>query len=212
MSHRFADIAFTDGVKAAQDHYGSRARNERMQALGGPNAALDRREADFIAERDSFYMATVSQTGWPYVQHRGGPRGFLKVLAPDLLGCADFRGNTQLISAGNAIANPRVALILVDYAEKRRLKILGTLRFEDARYATPETLSQLASPGYGGLVERVMLIEVAAFDWNCSQHIPARFTQTQLDTITAPLHERIAKLEAELMTAAAAPLANTPSI
>ena len=124
MTHRCADVTLPESVKATQEHYGSRAHTERLQADFGPHDQLGAREADFIAQRDTFYIATVSETGWPYVQHRGGPAGFLKVLGPNQLGYADFRGNTQLVSIGNASSNDRCSLILMDYPKRRRLKIL----------------------------------------------------------------------------------------
>ena len=198
MSHRFADIAFTDAVKAVQEQYRSRSQNERLQKMGGPHDALGDVETAFIAERDSFYMATVSETGWPYVQHRGGPPGFLKVLGPKTLAFADFRGNTQLVSAGNAAGNDRVSLILMDYRQRRRLKLLGRIHFEDASTVDPEILKAAQLPGYRGRVERVAVIEVEAFDWNCPQHIFPRFTEAEVRTAVQPLHDRIAALEAKL--------------
>lgn len=198
MSHRFAEIAFTDGVKAVQEQFRSRAHNERLLAQGGPNDALGPAEAQFIAARDSFYLATVSETGWPYVQHRGGPAGFLRVLGPKTIAFADFRGNTQLVSAGNAAGNDRVSLILMDYAHRRRLKILGRIRFEDAGRAAPKVLEAVSLPGYRARVERVAIIEVEAFDWNCPQHITPRYTEAEVRAAVAPLHERIAELEAKL--------------
>ncbi len=199
MSHRFADIAFTGAVKAVQEQYRSRSQNERLQRAGAAHDALGDAEAAFVAERDSFYMATVSETGWPYVQHRGGPPGFLKVLGPRTLAFADFRGNTQLISAGNAAANERVSLILMDYRERQRLKILGRIRFQDASRADPETLSAVQpTSSYRGRVERVAVIEVDAFDWNCPQHITARFTEAEVREAVQPLRARIAELEAKL--------------
>lgn len=202
MSHRYADIAFTGSVKALQEQYRSRPQNERLQREGASNDRLGGAEAGFIAERDSFYMATVSETGWPYVQHRGGPPGFLRVLGPRSLAFADFRGNTQLISAGNAAANERVSLILVDYPRRLRLKILGRLRFEDAAAAGPDLLKAVQVPGYRGRVERVARIEVEAFDWNCPQHITPRFTEAEVRALVQPLHGRIAELEARLAAAA----------
>lgn len=180
MSHHFADIAFTDGVKAAQEYYGSRDHNERLQNNFGPNDELSQRETDFIVQRDTFYMATVSESGWPYVQHRGGPAGFLKVLGANQLAYADFRGNTQLISVGNLSGNDRVSLILMDYPKRRRLKILGHMRVEDARSVPPDVLAQVELPEYRARVERVIFIDVAAFDWNCPQHITPRYTESEI--------------------------------
>lgn len=179
MTHRFADVTFTEGVKAAQEHYGSRAHNERLQANFGPNDQLGPRETDFIAQRDTFYLATVSETGWPYVQHRGGPPGFLKVLSPSQLAYADFRGNTQLISVGNVSNNDRCSLILMDYPNRRRLKALGHMRVADARTLSSEILAQVAHSDYRARIERVVTIDIDAFDWNCPQHITQRYTQSE---------------------------------
>ena len=198
MSHRFADIAFTGAVKAAQEQYRSRAQNEHLQRAGAPHDALGDAEAAFIAERDSFYMATVSETGWPYVQHRGGPPGFLKVLEPRKLAFADFRGNTQLISAGNAANNDRVSLIMMDYRNRQRLKLLGRIRFEDASRADAEIVKAVQLPEYRGRVERLAVIEIEAFDWNCPQHISPRFTEAEMRSALQPLRERIVELEAKV--------------
>lgn len=198
MSHRFSDIVFTEAVKAVQEQYGSRPQNERLQQLGRQQDEFGDAEAVFIASRNSFYLATVSETSWPYLQHRGGPPGFVKVLGPTTLAYADFRGNTQLISAGNAAGNDRVALILMDYAHRRRLKVLGHIRVEDASTAAPELLAAVKLPDYRARVERVAVIEVAAFDWNCPQHITPRFTEAEVSAAMQPLHDRIAVLEAQL--------------
>ena len=198
MSHRFADIAFTGAVKAVQEQDRSRSQNERLQQTGAPHDALGDAEAAFIAERDSFYMATVSETGWPYVQHRGGPPGFLKVLGTKRLAFADFRGNTQLISAGNAEANDRVSLILMDYRHRQRLKLLGRVRFEEVGRANADIVKAVQLPQYRSRVERVGVIEVEAFDWNCPQHITPRFTEAEVRSAAQPLRERIAELEAKL--------------
>ncbi len=195
MSHRFAEIAFTDTVKAAQERYRARLQNERLQTNGGPNDAIGPGEAAFIAARDSFYMATVSETGWPYVQHRGGPPGFLRLLGPRQLAFADFRGNTQYVSVGNLARNDRVALILMDYAQRQRLKVLGRMRSVDVAELDPEMLKRVEMPTYRARVERVMLIDVEAFDWNCPQHITPRFTQAEMDAAVQPLQQRIARLE-----------------
>ncbi len=179
MTHRFADIAFTDSVKSAQASYGSREHNSRMQERAGPNDELTEREARFISERDTFYISTVSETGWPYVQHRGGPPGFLKVLGPNQLGYGDFRGNTQLVSVGNLSEDDRCSIILMDYANRHRLKILGHMRIRDARTVSPEVLAQVEIPSYRAIVERVALVEVVAFDWNCPAHITRRYTEAE---------------------------------
>ena len=180
MAHQFATIMFTDGVKAAQEHVGSRAQYERFTAGASPNDELSETEASFIAQRDTFYMATVNADGWPYVQHRGGPRGFLRVLGPKRLAYADFRGNKQMISVGNAATNDRVSLILMDYPNRRRLKILGHLRVEDTEHAAPEILGKVELAGYQARIERVVYIDIAAFDWNCPQHITPRYTEAEI--------------------------------
>lgn len=203
MSHRFADLAFTPAVQALQERAGSRAQYARMQAQGGPNDTLGPREAEFLAAADSFYMATVSETGWPYVQHRGGPVGFVRVLSPTRIGFADFRGNVQYVSAGNAATNDRVAIIVMDYVHKQRLKLLGRLRFVDVADADPEFVRRVELPEYRARMERVALIDVEAYDWNCPQHITQRFSLAQVEAASAPLRARIAELEEALQRARA---------
>jgi predicted pyridoxine 5'-phosphate oxidase superfamily flavin-nucleotide-binding protein len=197
MGHRFAEIAFTPAVKAAQEAQGSRANYLPFEDGEARHDRLGPAEAGFIAARDSLYLASVSETGWPYVQHRGGPTGFLRVLDERTIGFADFRGNRQYVSLGNLTRNDRVSLILMDYAHRRRLKILGRARAigpgEDAAL-----LARLDLAEYRARVERGILISVEAFDWNCPQHITPRFTAAQMEEIVAPLHARIAALEAQL--------------
>jgi uncharacterized protein len=197
MGHRFAEIAFTDRVKAIQDQQGSRAAYARFEGGERDHDRLGPAEAAFIAARDSFYMATISETGWPYVQHRGGPPGFLKVLDEQTVGFADFRGNRQYVSVGNLTVDDRVAMILVDYPRRRRLKILGRARPVTAG-DEPATVQRLAVEGYPAKVERGLVIAVEAFDWNCPQHITPRFTEAEIAAAVAPLHARIAELEAAL--------------
>jgi len=195
VAYGFLDIATTPSVKAAQAANGARAM---WEAFDGDRAfdRLGEAEAAFIAERDSFYMATVSETGWPYVQHRGGPPGFLKVLDERTLAFADFRGNRQYISLGNAAANDRAALILMDYPNRRRMKIYARLEPRDLA-ADPELASRLTLDGYRAKPERAMLLHLEAFDWNCPQHITPRFTAAQINVATAPMRERLAELETE---------------
>ena len=185
MTHRFADIAFTDSVKAAQEHNGARAQNERYQNKFGPNDELGSRETDFIAQRDTFYLATVSETDWPYVQHRGGPPGFLRVLGPKQLAYADFRGNTQLVSVGNVSKNDRCSIILMDYPKRRRLKIFGHMRVEDADSVDAQTLAAVELPDYKARVERIVFIDIVAFDWNCPQHITRRYTESEFEALSS---------------------------
>lgn len=203
MRHLFADIAFTPAVQAMQEHHGSRSQYARRQAQEG-NAGLGPHESDFLAAADSFYLATVSETGWPYVQHRGGPRGFIKVLSPRQIAFADFRGNQQFVSAGNAAGNDRASLIVMDYVNRRRLKLLGHLRFVAVGQADPGLVRQVELPGYRARVDRVALIDVVAFDWNCPQHITQRFTLDEVEEAATPLRDRIAALEEELRAARAA--------
>ena len=185
MSHQFAEIMFTDGVKAAQEDYGSRARLKRFAEMAGPNDELTDREAGFIEQRDTFYIATVNEEGWPYVQHRGGPPGFLRVIGSKCLAYADFRGNTQLVSVGNVASNDRVSLILMDYPNRRRLKILGHMRIENAHAVPAEDLAAVELQDYRAQVERVVFIDVAAFDWNCPQHITQRYTESEFANLQA---------------------------
>jgi predicted pyridoxine 5'-phosphate oxidase superfamily flavin-nucleotide-binding protein len=199
VSNRFADIAFTPSVRAVQESMGSRRHYARTLSSGVTNGPpLGEAELDFISRRDTFYMASVSETDWPYVQHRGGPAGFLKALSPSRLGFADYRGNRQYVSVGNVLKNDRVAIILVDYPNQERLKILGHARV----VAAEETalLESLKTPNYGARVERGIVIEVVAYDWNCPQHITPRFTELEIETAIAPLKSRLAQLEADLKT------------
>ena len=197
LGPRFAEIAFTSSVKAAQIHYGTRHNNERLEQSGDRRDVLTPREVEFLEQRDSFYQATVADNGWPYVQHRGGPRGFLRVLDERTIGFADFRGNLQYISVGNLGADDRISMILVDYPNQRRLKILGRARVVDEA-RDPQLVASLEVDGYRARVERGIIITVEAFDWNCPQHITPRFTEEEVITAVAPLKARVAELEAEL--------------
>jgi predicted pyridoxine 5'-phosphate oxidase superfamily flavin-nucleotide-binding protein len=195
MTYTFLDIASTPSVKAAQAANGSLSQWERF-AGDRSFERLTADEAAFIAARDSFYLASVSETGWPYVQHRGGPPGFLKVLDEKTLAFVDFRGNRQYISLGNAAANNRVALILVDYPNRARLKIYA--RAEARPLADdPELAARLALPGYRARTERAFVLHLEAFDWNCPQHITPRFTEAEIAAALEPMRARLAALEAE---------------
>ena len=195
MGYDFLDIARTPSVRAAQDANGSR---ELWDGIGRPRPShrFTPQEAAFIGARDSFYLATVSQTGWPYVQHRGGPPGFLKMIDEQTLGFADFRGNRQYISLGNAAANDRAALFLMDYPNRTRLKIYARMSAHDLA-DEPELAAKLALPGYRARPERALLLHLEAFDWNCPQHITPRFTEAEVATAVAPLRARVAALMAE---------------
>jgi uncharacterized protein len=186
MSHAFANIAFTPAVREAQARDGSRAQYARAFEAGSDmrNAAIGPDEAAFIRAQRSFYMATVSETGWPYVQHRGGNPGFLKVVDPQTLSFVDMPGNRQFISVGNLAHNDRVALILVDYVHRQRLKLLGRLSMRE-------------SEGQGR-PQREMTIRVEAFDWNCPQHIPVRFEAEDVRRALDERDKRIEQLEAML--------------
>ena len=198
MASKFQQLAQTESVHRAQEHYYGKAQVPRP---AGERDALTEDETSFIQSRDSFYMATVSETGWPYIQHRGGPIGFLRVLGPSSLAFADYKGNRQLLSTGNLAASDRVALFLMDYPEQTRLKIMGHARIEDAR-EHPELVAQLAGPEVEGTVERLFFIDVISFDWNCPQHITRRFSEAEVKQhIASPLLRRIAELEAELAAA-----------
>lgn len=198
MTHRFAQLMFTPTVKAIQERQGSRASYARLESPDAPgNDRLGAAEHDFIAARDSLYMATVSETGWPYVQHRGGPPGFIKVLDDRTIGIADYRGNRQYVSVGNLQVDDRVSLFLMDYPNRRRLKLLGHARTVDAQ-AEPDLVQRLQDPGYKARIERGLVITIEGFDWNCPQHITPRFTQAELTEAVQPLLDRLHAAEAEL--------------
>lgn len=186
MPRAFAEIAFTPSVRAVQERQGSAASYARLlgSEMDGGNR-LSERESVFIAERDGFYQATVSETGWPYVQFRGGPAGFLRVLDETRIGYADYRGNRQYLSTGNLGSNDRIALILMDYPNRRRLKIWGRATLLDAG-ERPEIVSQLQDRDYDAVVERAIIITIEAFDWNCPQHIPQRYTRADLELLGLP--------------------------
>lgn len=192
MGNKFAELAFTDTVKQLQEADGSRKSYARMESGADSNNVLTEREAAFIGVRDSFYMATVGETGWPYVQHRGGPAGFVRLIDEKTLGFPDFSGNRQFVSIGNLQVDDRVSLFFMDYPNKARLKLLGRVRTTD----DPGILRSLSLEGYSATIERGFLIDVAAFDWNCPQHITPRFTVEDIESAVAPLQARIAELEA----------------
>lgn len=194
MAKKYLQLVLTPAVQRAQEKY----FGKHKAVENAPETdALTTDEAGFIASRDSFYVATVSETGWPYVQHRGGPPGFVKVLGPDLIGFADFKGNCQLVSTGNLDVTDRVALFMMDYPHRTRLKLLGHARVLDAR-EHPELVDQLAPESLRSKVQRLFLIQVIAYDWNCPQYITPRFTAAEVEKHTAPLKARIAELEAQL--------------
>jgi predicted pyridoxine 5'-phosphate oxidase superfamily flavin-nucleotide-binding protein len=195
MASSFLDIAATPAVRAAQAAKGSAglydkiATKRRIDQLGAA-------EVKFIAARDSFYMASVSETGWPYVQHRGGPPGFLTVLDDNTLAFADYSGNRQYISLGNTAANDRVALIMMEYPHRRRLKLYARIELRDL-VADPDLAARIAHPEYRGVPERAFLLHVEASDWNCPQHITPRYSETEIAVASAPRTARLAALEIE---------------
>jgi hypothetical protein len=195
MPYGFLEIASTPGVRAAQAANGS---GDYWANFKGDRAS-DRftpAETAFIAERDSFYIATVSESGWPYVQHRGGPPGFIRILDEKTLAIPDFRGNRQYISTGNLAADDRAALFLMDYPNRRRLKIYAHVEAKDLG-ADPELAAELTLPGYKAKVERGLVIHLVAFDWNCPQHITPRFSEAEFAPALAPIRARLEALEAE---------------
>jgi len=197
MSRAYSDIAFTPAVRALQTRMGSRSAYAAFDHAEDRRHTLTEHEAGFIRERDGFYQATVSETGWPYVQYRGGPAGFLKVLDASTLAYGDFRGNRQYISVGNLGGNDRISLMLMDYASRQRLKILGRVRLV-SEAEDPALMAQLRLPGYRAQVERAFVIDVEAFDWNCPQHITPRFTEAEIEQAVQPLRAELEQLHLEL--------------
>ena len=196
MPQQFAKIMFTDAIQKLQERHGSRRQYQRMAESGPSNDRLTAVEAEFIQERDSFYMASAGENGWPYIQHRGGPRGFLKIVDPQTLAFADFGGNKQYVSTGNLTSNDKVTVFLMDYPHQARLKILGHAEILDAAQ-DPELARKVELPGYIANMERVFRIHVAAFDWNCPQHITRRFSEDEVQQALQPLLKQIGDLKAE---------------
>ena len=182
MNQNFTQFAFTNSVKKVQERYGTRASYARMENAGD-RYRLTAKEVSFIESRDSFYMATIGENGWPYVQFRGGPKGFLKVIDDTTVGYADFRGNGQYISTGNLHASNKVALILMDYPTQQRLKIWAEVSVMEAGQDA-ELIQRLEMPSYQARVERSMVLAVQAYDWNCPQHIMPRYTAEEIKALT----------------------------
>ena len=196
MAQNYLHTLFTDRARALQQEAGSRTSYARMESGDhGPDLIGDA-EAAFIAARDSFYMASVTETGWPYVQHRGGPPGFLHVLEGNRLGFADYRGNRQFMSIANLEASPRVSLFLMDYPNRRRLKLIGTASLVDGE-AAPDLIASLMPPDYQAKAERAIIIDVVGYDWNCPQHITPRFGQADLEQAIMPFANELNQLRAE---------------
>jgi predicted pyridoxine 5'-phosphate oxidase superfamily flavin-nucleotide-binding protein len=190
-----SDIAFTATVKAIQARKGSRSSYARMEANGGWETSITPELAAFLSAQTSAFLATVNADGQPYIQHRGGPPGFLVPLDARTIGFADYRGNRQYVTLGNIVENPKAHLFLIDYAQRRRIKIWGNLRaVED----DPELVARLMPDGYPAKPERALLFEVGAWDANCPQHIPQRFEAADVAEALAVRDRRIAELEAAL--------------
>ena len=194
MPYHFLEVAVTPSVRAAQADMGVDqiwlGENDR------PSDTLTENEIAFIATRDSFYIASVSETGWPYVQHRGGKTGFLKVVDPQTMAFADYRGNRQYISAGNFAANDRACLFLMDYVRRTRLKVYAHVE-RLTLDANPSLTDLVSDPTYWGRAERIFKLRLEAYDWNCPQHIIPRYTEQQVEQAVAPLRQKLQQLEAE---------------
>jgi uncharacterized protein len=206
MAKKYMQLVLTPAVQRAQDKYFGK---HQVVENAPETDALTLDEVSFITARDSFYMATVSETCWPYVQHRGGPVGFVKVLGPNLIGFADFKGNCQLLSTGNLGINDRVSIFMMDYPHRTRLKLFGHARVLGAR-EHPELVDQLGADALRKKVERFFLIQLISYDWNCPQYIAPRFTAAQVEKFTAPLKARIAELEAQLAARGTPMVASQP--
>ena len=196
MARNYASVAFTEEVKALQERYGSRQAYAHMEQRVSKSQLTDS-ERDFIESRDSFYIASIGENGFPYIQHRGGGKGFLHVIDPITLAFADLRGNKQYISIGNTVTNPKVSLILMDYARQARLKIYAELETVDIG-GNSELAAQVISAGEEKLAERIVLLHVIAFDWNCPKYITPRYTIEEINEMLTPLQEHIMNLESEV--------------
>jgi uncharacterized protein len=199
VSDRYGGIAFTASVQDEQERHGSRRFYDRRRARADQAAdpePLTDEVRRYLAERDSFYLASVSETGWPYIQFRGGAPGFLTVLSDHTIGWADFRGNLQYISTGNLRHDDRVALIVMNYPARRRLKIYGHATVHEADKA-PEIIARLTEQHYDAVIERAVVVQVEAYDWNCQQHITPRYTLEEIHQQTTTLRHKMTALEAE---------------
>ncbi|WP_341532089.1 pyridoxamine 5'-phosphate oxidase family protein (plasmid) [Nostoc sp. UHCC 0302] len=195
MPRKFGEIAFTPQVQAAQEQRGSRQTYERYIAKGPNNDSITPKLEEFIAQLDGFYLGTVSSNGYPYIQFRGGSPGFLKVLNEKTLGFADFSGNAQYITVGNLSGNDKAFLFLMDYRHRQRIKIWGTAEYVEGDLAL---IDRLRVPDYPATIEHAILFHVEATSENCSQHIPIRYSQTEVTAMIAPLQARITELEQQL--------------
>ncbi|WP_431266257.1 pyridoxamine 5'-phosphate oxidase family protein [Roseateles chitinivorans] len=200
MGRAYSDLMFTPGVRETQTELGSRAQYEFLDTMQDRGDTLTPREAQFIKDADHFFQATVSETGWPYVQHRGGPPGFLKVIDARTIAFADFRGNVQYLSVGNLRRDDRISIIVVDYARRRRLKLLGRVELVEAGASEhgDAAIDAVSDPRYPADVERAFLIRIEGWDWNCPQHITRRFTEAEIEAQMAPLRAQVQALKAQL--------------
>jgi uncharacterized protein len=197
MTSHYLNLLFSDEVMAAQERNGSRKAYARHSIdENGPDHLTDS-EIAFITHRDSFYLATAGANGWPYIQHRGGPSGFVKVLDAQTLAIADYRGNRQYVSVGNAAADDRVSLFFMDYARRTRLKVMA--RMQVVEHGLDATLdAAVIDPAYKAHIERALVFKLEAFDWNCPQHITPRYTMAEIEPGVAQLRSQISELEAKL--------------
>lgn len=194
MAQTYLHTMFGPGSRALQEAAGSRASYARMEADAGPADILTPREFGFIAARDSFYLASVSEGGWPYVQHRGGPIGFLRPITGNRIGFADYRGNRQYLSTANLAADDRVSLFLMDYPNQRRLKLIGHARTSD----DPADIAALMMPDYAAEPERAFVMDIIGLDWNCPQHITPRFSEAEIARATKPMIDELARMRARI--------------
>lgn len=197
MTDRYLEIATSDAVKDLQERWGSRSAYSRFESGPLTSNQLGPEEIAFIEAQDSFFLASLNESGWPYIQHRGGPPGFLKVLGNNQLGFPDFKGNRQYLSFGNILKNPRVSLFLIDYPARARLKIFGNAKLVEGG-SVPDALREIENEPGATAIERGVIIQVEAFHWNCPKYIVPRFTEAQVRTVVDPLVKRIKDLEAEL--------------
>jgi uncharacterized protein len=197
MGRRFAELAFTPLVKKQQIQHGSRHLYERVEHSADLGDRLGPDEQDFLEGSDGFYMGSTTESGWPYIQYRGGAKGFVHVLDERTIGFADLRGNKQYISVGNLEHDDRVALFFMDYPRQARLKILGRAKVHEGTDEASELVAKLCMPEEKTPPERAIVIHVEAFDWNCPQHITPRYTQDELARILEPMRQRLEALEAE---------------
>lgn len=211
MARNYRRTLFDDAVKAAQEQRGSRDLYARLDAGadGSPDPLTDR-ELGFIALRDSLYMASVTAGGWPYMQHRGGPPGFLRHIGGNRLGFADYRGNRQFISTANLSVNDRVSLFLMDYPNRDRLKLVGHAHSVELA-DDPAAVTALMPEGYRATPERAMFIDVIGWEWNCSQHITPRFTEAEIAAVIRPMAAELNQLRAEIAALRDAPDTGSPS-